>query len=71
MKKIVIAAVFALIPMGTLAQDLQKGSTAYDVGDYATALLEWQPLAQQGDADAQGNLWLHVWHRQWRPEGCR
>ena len=29
---------------------------AYIEGDYTTTLHEWQPLAEQGDADAQFNL---------------
>ncbi len=29
---------------------------AYDRGDYATALREWRPLAEQGHADAQFKL---------------
>ena len=33
--------------------DFQKGSAAYKSGDFATALREWKPLAEQGDADAQ------------------
>jgi len=33
--------------------DFQKGVTAYESGDYATALREWMPLAKQGDAGAQ------------------
>ena len=33
--------------------DFQAGMTAYDGEDYATALREWQPLAEQGDALAQ------------------
>ena len=33
--------------------DIQKGLTSYDRGDYATALREWTPLAEQGDAFAQ------------------
>ena len=36
--------------------DFQKGFAAYNSGDYATALREWEPLAQQGDANAQSNL---------------
>ena len=36
--------------------DFQKGLTAYESGDYATALREWTPLAKQGNADAQYNL---------------
>jgi len=34
----------------------QEGYNAFSRGDYATALREWLPLAQQGDARAQGNL---------------
>ena len=33
-----------------------KGLAAYKKGDYATALREWQPLAEQGVAKAQYNL---------------
>jgi TPR repeat protein len=36
--------------------DFQKGLTAYDRGDYATALREWKPLAEQGVPDAQYKL---------------
>jgi TPR repeat protein len=36
--------------------DFQDGLNAYDKQDYATALKEWQPLAKQGNADAQNNL---------------
>ncbi|MDP7056148.1 MAG: sel1 repeat family protein, partial [Alphaproteobacteria bacterium] len=36
--------------------DLQKGFDAYHRGDYATALREWKPLAEQGNARAQNNL---------------
>ncbi len=33
-----------------------EGLTAYQKGDYATALKEWQPLAEQGDEYAQYSL---------------
>ena len=36
--------------------DLQKGLAAWNSGDYATALRELKPLAEQGDAYAQNNL---------------
>ncbi len=36
--------------------DLKAGAEAYDRGDYATALTEFRPLAQQGNAGAQFNL---------------
>jgi TPR repeat protein len=38
------------------APDFQKGLTAAQRGDYTTALREWRPLAEQGNADAQYNL---------------
>jgi len=38
--------------------DYEKGYTAYQSGDYATALHEWKPLAEQRDADAQCALGL-------------
>ena len=39
-----------------MSADFQKGLDAAERGDYATALREWEPLAKQGDADAQNNL---------------
>ena len=39
-----------------LGADFQKGLDAYERGDYATALKEWTPLAEQGNAYAQHNL---------------
>ena len=38
--------------------DFQSGMDANNRGDYATALREWRPLAEQGDALAQYNLGL-------------
>jgi len=38
--------------------DFQKGLDAAQKGDFATALKEWEPLAEQGHADAQYNLGL-------------
>jgi TPR repeat protein len=38
------------------AQDFRKGVEAYDAGDYQTALTEWRPLAEQGNAEAQYRL---------------
>ncbi len=36
--------------------DFQAGRDAYKRGDYDTALKEWRPLAEQGDAQAQFQL---------------
>ena len=33
--------------------DYKAGKDAYDRGDYATALREWRPLAEQGNHSAQ------------------
>ena len=38
--------------------DYQKGYAAYKSEDYATALREWTPLANLGNAVAQNNLGL-------------
>jgi hypothetical protein len=39
----------------SLSADFQKGATAYNKGNFATALKEWRPLAEQGDANGQSN----------------
>ncbi len=57
-KRLMPAAV-ALLIVVTACQawaDFQAGVEAYDRGDYATALTEFRPLAQQGHAGAQFNL---------------
>ena len=42
------------------AQDFNNGLKAAQSGDFATALKEWKPLAEQGRADAQNNLgWMY------------
>jgi TPR repeat protein len=57
MKKIILAvAVATMLSGAAYAQDFQKGFAAYQAGDYATALQEWRPLAEQGYAEAQFNL---------------
>ena len=38
--------------------DLDKGLAPYNAGDFATALTEWKPLVEQGNAAAQYNLAL-------------
>ncbi|MDP7426472.1 MAG: sel1 repeat family protein, partial [Rhodospirillales bacterium] len=45
-----------LVGNSAFSADEQKGLDAALSGDYATALREWKPLAEQGDADAQNNL---------------
>ena len=45
-----------LVGNPAFSADYQKGLAAYANGDHATALREWKPLAEQGNASAQSNL---------------
>ena len=49
----------AAFSTGVLA-GLDEGITAYGKKDYATALHELKPLAQQGDAPAQYLSLIHI-----------
>lgn len=46
------------------AQDFQKGLEAAQAGDFATALQEFRPLAEQGNAGAQYNVGL-MYYNGW------
>ena len=52
---LVLAVVVVLAATPAWA-DFKAGVEAYERGDYATALTEFRPLAQQGHAGAQFNL---------------
>ena len=56
MKKLLVCILFVLFGTQMSAQEIDKGYEAYNDGDYATALQEWKPLAEQGYAFAQYNL---------------
>ena len=59
MIKLIRTAAFLLstaVATPTIAQDYDKGALAYQAGDYETALQEWRPLAEQGNAQAQVKL---------------
>jgi TPR repeat protein len=55
---LILPVLFLTLLLGNPAfsADFQWGYTAYQSSDYATALREWTPLAEQGLADAQYNL---------------
>lgn len=63
MKRLIILPILILsiiVGNAAFAADFEKGWDTYNDGDYAAALNEWQPLAEQGDADAQFNLgWMY------------
>ncbi|MDG1340039.1 MAG: sel1 repeat family protein [Paracoccaceae bacterium] len=57
MRKFLASAAIVFTLAGTVqAQDFDKGWKAYEAGDYATALQQWRPLAEQGHPNAQFNL---------------
>ena len=57
-KALFVAMLLALPPLPSVAQDYALGRAAHDRGDYATALREFEPLAEQGNASAQFALGL-------------
>jgi TPR repeat protein len=57
--RITIALVLSMVCLAAPARaDFKAGEHAYRRGDYASALREWQPLANQGHAVAQYHLGL-------------
>ncbi len=53
MRLLVVAALAVGLAMPVWGQDFDAGLAAYERGDYAAALKEFRPLAEQGDAAAQ------------------
>jgi hypothetical protein len=58
MRKSVLAVALIALAHPASADPLMDGGRAYEQGDYAHALAAWQPLAAQGNAEAQNNLAL-------------
>jgi TPR repeat protein len=56
---VVVLSLILLSPAN--AGSFEVGKAAYDHADYATALKYWQPLAEQGQADAQNGLGVLYW----------
>jgi len=46
------------LAVSLVGADFEAGMTAYQKGDYATAIKEWRPLAENGNPSAQFNLGL-------------
>ena len=51
--RLVCAGVLLSLFATAARADFADGLAAYDGGDYTTAVQEWRPLAEAGDADAQ------------------
>lgn len=57
--KILVGCLFSVLSLSPVpAADFTAGTKAYEKGDYATALKEWEPLAKAGGSAAQFNLGL-------------
>jgi TPR repeat protein len=54
--KAAVVAISLALASPVAAQDIDAGFEAYQRGDYAAALHEYRPLAEQGHADAQTKL---------------
>lgn len=52
-KAIFTAMLLAVAPLPIVAQDFNAGWIAYNSGNYASALREWKPIAEQCNARAQ------------------
>ena len=69
MTRFIIAVLVVLAVSGPAwAADYQTGSGAYERGDFATALREWNPLAEQGHALAENNLGVMYYNGQGVPQ---
>jgi len=58
MIRVLACLLVALAVAAPARADYEAGLTAARAGDYATALREWQPLAEGGHRDAQFNMGL-------------
>ena len=61
-KLLILPVLLFTLLVGTPAfsADYQKGAAAFQSGDYATALREFRPLAEQGDANVQFQIgWMY------------
>ena len=56
MIKLVLATLLSLFLSLAQSADFDKGATAYQAGDFRTAIAEWKPLAHGGNAKAQNYL---------------
>ncbi len=68
MKRVTAFAVLLVLLAAPAWAGFDEGMAAYKRGDYATALREWRPLAEQGNAEAQTHLGLMYHNGQGVPQ---
>ena len=72
MRKIVVCLFVSLAFVTSSAYaNYDAGLAAYKKNDYATAIKEWRPLADQGKADAQYNLGFCYYNGQGVPQNYK
>jgi len=60
LKTLLLTVLLSTSLIGITYADYNDGYKAYQAKDYATALKEWKPLAEQGDSSAQFGLgWMY------------
>ena len=68
MRYLPIALLVFLLATPGYSQDYRKGLAAAERGDYAAALREWRPLAEQGHVNAQYDLGVMYFEGRGVPE---
>ncbi len=69
MKRLLVVAALAVgLAMPAWGQDYDAGFDAFERGDFATALREWRPLAEQGYLAAQVNLGILYYEGEGVPQ---
>ena len=59
--RILLSLVLAALCVAPVWAGFEEGIAVCERGDYAAALNEWRPLAEQGDPTAQQHLgWLYA-----------
>lgn len=66
-RRIILAPAVLALAAPTWA-DFQAGVDAYERGDYVTAVKEWRPLAEEGNAEAQFHLGALYYHGEGVPQ---
>ena len=60
-RRLLVTFALSLVALPAIA-DFKAGMEAFEQGDFATALREWRPAAEQGLVEAQYNLALLYYH---------
>lgn len=68
MKRLILSAAVLFLAVGPVWADARSGWEAFLARDYSKALAQLQPLAQQGDADAQYGLGVMYAHGMGVPQ---